>query len=53
MTFFDWFMAVLGMVCLVTIIFLVTCKVKPSVLKTEKVKVIYDFMVGNDVYETE
>ena len=58
MTFFNCFMAVVGIVCDLTLIFLVACKVKPSLLDNEKIEDIYDFIVGYDpdtdeVYETE
>lgn len=58
MTFFNCFMAVVGIVCGLTIIFWVACKVKPSLLDNERIEAIYDFIVGYDpdtdeVYETE
>lgn len=58
MTFFNCFMAFVGIVCDLTIIFWVACKVKPSLLDNEKIEAIYDLIVGYDpdtdeVYETE
>ena len=58
MTYFDWFMAIVGIICDLTIIFGIACKVKPSILKNEKAKSAYDFIVGyetnaEDLYETE
>lgn len=48
MTFFNCFMAVVGIVCDLTIIFWVACKVKPSLLDNEKIEAIYNFIVGYD-----
>ena len=58
MIFFNCFMAFVGIVCDLTIIFWVACKVKPSMLDNERIEAIYDFIVGYDpdtdeVYETE
>lgn len=53
MSFFDVFMLALGLICMLTIIFCAVCKLRPEVLKNERAESIYNFIIGNDVYETE
>lgn len=53
MRFFDVFMLALGLMSVLTIIFVTVCRLKPEALEHEIVNSIYNFMIGNDVYETE
>lgn len=58
MAFFDVFIAVVGIICDLVIIFCIGCKLIPNTRKNRKVKEAYDFIIGceSDVeeeYETE
>ena len=53
MRFFDVFMLVFGLINLLMIIFTAVCRMNPKLLENEKVEMIYNLIVGNDVYETE
>jgi len=46
MTFFDWFMAVIGIICMITIIFWVVCKIRPELRKNKTINDLYSFIVG-------
>ncbi len=57
MTFFDWFMALIGIANMITLIFWIVCRVKPVILRNDKVRFLYNFIEGDDyaniLYETE
>ena len=49
MTFFECVIAIIGIVSWLTIIFWAACRIKPALLKNERIKEIYEFIVGYDV----
>ncbi len=53
MSFFSVFMLVLGILNMLMIIFAAACRLNPRVLKNKTINEVYNFIVGNDVYEIE
>ena len=54
MTFFDWFMAILGLINVAALIFWVACELKPELRRNKIVNESYKFFIGyDDLYETE
>ena len=58
MTFFDGFLAVVGLVSIMTIIFWIVGRVDPKVREDEITEWLYDFLFNTDlvvdeVYESE